>query len=202
MTIIASPAPMTAPKSGFMDKMATVFQRDRYDALTVATGTSIVMSALAFSISFTSLTDLAMDKGLYGWQAWMWPVIVDGLTIVSTLATSALKGKKVAFSWFLLLLGTVISVAANSVHADINGHGPIGIAIGASVPILLLLILHQTILMRRQKRANEAAEVAPAEVPEVAAPAPVVAPQPQVEAQTIMVAPIHAVTEQQIPVNA
>ena len=46
----------------------------------------------AFWLSFTALADLAARSGVDRGQAWAWPLIVDGIIVVATVAVVALAG--------------------------------------------------------------------------------------------------------------
>ena len=49
----------------------------------------------AFWLSFTALADLAARSGVDRGQAWAWPLIVDGIIVVATVAVVALAGQQV-----------------------------------------------------------------------------------------------------------
>ena len=89
----------------------------RWAVITSVAGT-VFIAAGAFWLSFTSLADLARRSGIGAGQAWAWPLIVDGVIVVSTVAVVALAGKRAAwYPWALLVGGAAVSVTANSLHA-------------------------------------------------------------------------------------
>ena len=89
----------------------------RLAVMTAVAGT-VLIAAGAFWLSFTSLADLARRSGIDAGQAWAWPLIVDGIIVVATVAVVALAGTRVAwYPWLLLILGAGLSVTANSIHA-------------------------------------------------------------------------------------
>ena len=89
----------------------------RWAAVTAIAGT-VFIAAGAFWLSFTSLADLAARSGVGQGQAWAWPLIVDGIIVVSTVAVVALAGQRSAwYPWTLLAAGAVVSVTANAIHA-------------------------------------------------------------------------------------
>jgi hypothetical protein len=130
------------------------------DGIRLATRTAIVGTVFiavgAFWLSFTSLSDLARRSGLDPAQAWIWPLIVDGIIVVATVAVVALAGSKVAwYPWMLLFAGAAISVAANAIHAVVAETTEVPLVLAAAVasvpPLVLLAITHLTsVLMRRQ----------------------------------------------------
>ncbi|UJD20874.1 hypothetical protein SEA_ZIMMER_36 [Mycobacterium phage Zimmer] len=119
-------------------------------ALGVATGGTVAVGGLAFALSFTALSDLAAHNGVPASQSWMLPLVIDGGVIVATAATVALKGR---YAWFLLLLGSLVSVAGNVAHAQ--PHGLLPMFIAAVPPLWLLAATHLTVLLSRQGSDND-----------------------------------------------
>lgn len=108
----------------------------------------------AFWLSFTSLADLAARSGIGAGQAWAWPLIVDGIIVVATVAVVALAGQKAAwYPWALLIGGAVVSVTANALHAivaaDADVPAVLAAAIAAVPPVVLLAITHLTVILTR-----------------------------------------------------
>ncbi len=89
----------------------------RWAVITSVVGT-VFIAAGAFWLSFTALADLAPRSGIGAGQAWAWPLIVDGVIVVSTVAVVALAGERAAwYPWTLLIGGAAVSVTANALHA-------------------------------------------------------------------------------------
>ncbi|AAN01789.1 hypothetical protein SEA_BUZZBUZZ_36 [Mycobacterium phage BuzzBuzz] len=125
----------------------------------VATGGTIAVGALAFSLSFTALADLATDNGVSSSQAWMVPLVIDGGVIVATAATLALRQSR-WFAWSLLVLSSLVSVAGNVAHANATSGTVISMVIAAIPPLWLLAATHLTVMLSRQRSGNEAVPVA------------------------------------------
>lgn len=123
--------------------------------ITAVIGT-VSIAVGAFWLSFTSLSDLARRSGLNPNQAWIWPLIVDGIIVVATVAVVALAGSRMAwYPWMLLAAGAAISVAANALHAVVADTTEVPLVLAAAVssvpPLVLLAITHLTsVLMRHQ----------------------------------------------------
>lgn len=143
-----------------MSKNATPLSRP-----IVMTGfaTTVIIAAGAFILSFAALTDLAVMSGLNPSLAWIWPIIVDGLIVASTVAIVALAGherKVLAYPWMLLFFGAVVSTAANAVHAilAVGGEGAVPPAVSAIVaampPVVLLAITHLTVILVQKSAAK------------------------------------------------
>jgi hypothetical protein len=125
----------------------------------------VFIAALAFWLSFTALTHLAMRAGIAESQAWAWPLIVDGIIVVATVSVVAMARRKGSwYPWLLLVSGAAVSVTANSVHAAM----PAGVdlppvlaaAVSAVPPIVLLAITHLTVVLTRpdEEQDNDAEE--------------------------------------------
>lgn len=109
----------------------------------------------AFWLSFTALADLAARSGIAVGQAWVWPLIVDGIIVVATVSVVALAGQKSAwYPWMLLAGGALISVTANAVHAVVSADADVPSLLAAAVaavpPIVLLAITHLTVILTRR----------------------------------------------------
>ena len=102
--------------------------------VTAITGT-VFIAAGAFWLSFTALADLAQRSGIEAGQAWAWPLIVDGIIVVATVAVVALanQSRPTWYPWTLLAAGAVVSVTANAIHAIIAADTDVPAVLAASV---------------------------------------------------------------------
>jgi Protein of unknown function (DUF2637)/Homeodomain-like domain len=132
----------------------------QWAVITSVAGT-VFIAAGAFWLSFTSLADLARRSGIGDGQAWAWPLIVDGVIVVSTVAVVALGGERVAwYPWTLLAGSAAVSVTANSLHAVVSADADVPAGLAASVaavpPVVLLAITHLTVILTRARPAEPA----------------------------------------------
>lgn len=148
---------------------------------TAATGT-VLIGIGAFWLSFMALADLAARSGIAPEQAWIWPLLVDGLIVVSTIAVVALDGRSGAwYPWALLICGALVSVAANALHAIVAADASVPAVLAATVaavpPLVLLASTHLTVVLTRSTSAPPHTAHTP--------PEPSVAPEPitAIEAQ-------------------
>ncbi len=130
-------------------------------AVATATGGTVGIAGFAFWLSFIALTDLARRSGVAEGQAWAWPLIVDGLIVVATVAAFALDGHRSAwYPWLLLIAATGVSVAGNVMHATVTAeHGVPALLAGcvaAVPPLMLLASTHLTVVLIRSTRVPEA----------------------------------------------
>lgn len=136
----------------------------RSPALATAVTGTVLIAAGAFWLSFTTLADLARRAGIDPAQAWAWPLIVDGIIVVATVAVVALSSRpgraSVWYPWALLLAGAGVSVAANAVHAtiaaDADVPNPVAAAVAAVPPVVLLAITHLTVQLTRPAQPDVA----------------------------------------------
>ncbi|SDU77117.1 DUF2637 domain-containing protein [Jiangella alkaliphila] len=139
---------MSAPWQGGLEGGARVALR------TAVTGT-VVIGAGAFWLSFTALTDLARRSGIDPGQAWAWPLIVDGIIVVTTVAVVAMsrRGQPAWYPWMLLLAGAAVSVLANALHAGLTDDVDVPVALAAPVaavpPLVLVAVTHLTVVLAR-----------------------------------------------------
>ena len=123
-------------------------------AVVTAVAGTVFIAAGAFWLSFTALADLARRSGVDAGQAWAWPLIVDGIIVVATVAVVALAGQRGAwYPWMLLAAGAVVSVTANAIHAvvaaDADVPGVLAACVAAVPPLVLLAITHLTVILTR-----------------------------------------------------
>ena len=165
-----------------MSTTETVSPRGRRLAVVTAITGTVFIAAGAFWLSFTALADLARRSGIDAGQAWAWPLIVDGIIVVATVAVVALasQSRPTWYPWTLLAAGAVVSVTANAIHAIIAADTDVPSLLAASVaaipPLVLLLITHLTVILTRPTTTpnTDVIEEVPAEtvVPSQAVAAP------------------------------
>ena len=111
------------------------------DLLTrVATGLTVAaLAGVAGAISFSHMSQLALQHDQLGWKSVAFPISVDGLELVSSLYILAQRraGHPAGrLPWVALLVGTAASLAAN---VAVGGHDPVGRAL-AGWPAISLLV--------------------------------------------------------------
>lgn len=168
----------------------------RWAVVAAASGT-VVIGAGAFWLSFTALADLAVRSGIAEGQAWVWPILVDGLIVVATVAVVALDRHRSAwYPWTLLIAGALVSVTANAAHAivaaSISVPGVMAAIVASVPPLVLLASTHLTVILIRSTTPPlsndkpELTEAADDEMPQLQAvghPAAITA-VPRTEAET------------------
>ncbi|MGW5385277.1 DUF2637 domain-containing protein [Nocardia sp. NPDC003963] len=155
------------------------------------------VGAAAFRLSFSTLEDLARLARMPADDAWLFPLIVDGTILLATFGLLVCAHHKSERNFFLgvLVVGSLVSVAGNSVHAVAAGQPLPGWAaalVAAVAPISLLVDTHGLALLFRvaaRQRAEAQAEPEPvaesepasAALPAESAPEPVTDPVPEPE---------------------
>ncbi|MFF2267413.1 DUF2637 domain-containing protein [Cellulosimicrobium cellulans] len=122
--------------------------------MATAVAGTVFIAVGAFWLSFTALADLARRSGIDARQAWAWPLIVDGVIVVSTVGVVALARQRSAwYPWGLLAAGALVSVTANAIHAvvaaDADVPGVLAASVAAVPPLVLLAITHLTVILTR-----------------------------------------------------
>lgn len=139
-------------------------------AVVSAASGNVLIGCDAFWLSFTALADLAFRSGIAADKSWAWPLLVDGLIVVATIAVVALDGHQAAwYAWTLLIAGALVSVTANSLHAivaaDATVPGLLAAAVAAVPPLVLLASTHLTVVLIRSTKNAPATQ--PVHVPAV-----------------------------------
>jgi hypothetical protein len=94
-------------------------------------------------------------------QAWAWPLIVDGIIVVATVAVVALRGRPGhRYAWMLVVVGAVVSVTVNGVQAVMPPGMVLPAGLAAAVcampPIVLLAITHLTVVLAKHDDEHNA----------------------------------------------
>jgi hypothetical protein len=150
--------------------------RRGWAVVTAASGT-VLIGCGAFWLSFTALADLAARSGIGTGQAWIWPLLVDGLIVVATVAVVALDRQAAAwYPWALLIAGALVSVTANAAHALVAAEttvpGVLAGTVAAVPPLVLLASTHLTVVLTRPTHAPGEP---PTETPRVETSSPLLA---------------------------
>ena len=164
--------------------------------VTAAAGT-VLIGLGAFWLSFMALADLAARSGIAAGQAWIWPLLVDGLIVVSTIAVVALDGRAGAwYPWALLICGALVSVAANALHsivaAETSVPGVLAATVAAVPPLVLLASTHLTVVLTRSTSTPSSTTGKSPELPAVteSEPEPAIGseqdPAPEPEAEVVL----------------
>ncbi len=122
---------------------------------------TFLLAVGAFWLSFTTLRGLAAMAGVPAEQAWVWPLIVDGVIVEATISVVALRNARAAarrFAWLLLATGAAVSVAANITHAivaDTAVPSAVAAVVASVPPLVLLAMTHLTVELTRNTSASD-----------------------------------------------
>ncbi|NKY29444.1 DUF2637 domain-containing protein [Nocardia gamkensis] len=136
----------------------------------------IAVGAAAFRLSFATLKDLAVLAHIPASDAWLFPLIVDGTILLATFGVLVLaNAPERRFFVTVLVIGSVVSVAGNSLHAVAAGRELpwwASALVAAIAPISLLADTHGLALLIRaaQRDSAPAPVVEPAQVRATAEP--------------------------------
>lgn len=118
------------------------------------------VGAAAFRLSFATLRDLAVLAHIPQGDAWLFPLIIDG-TIVQATAGALVLAKSADRRFFIwvLVVGALVSVLGNSIHAVASGRAlpPWLCAVVAAIaPISLLVDTHGLAVLFRASQHDPA----------------------------------------------
>ncbi|MFE5283876.1 DUF2637 domain-containing protein [Nocardia sp. NPDC056611] len=155
--------------------------------LGLAVAAILAVGLAAFRLSFVGLRELAVAAGIPAGDAWLFPVVIDITTAIAAALALAATDDDVR-QWFsrVLIVGTVVSIAGNALHAVLRGQllptwgcvlvvSVAPIAVFADVHGLILLIASMTSIPRPAPADSSPAQ---AVVPVSAPPAPVYVDEP------------------------
>lgn len=164
------------------DQSAGMMRLARWSAALIIVG----VGAAAFRLSFSTLQDLARISGMPAADAWLFPLIVDGTILLATFGVLVCAHHRSERRFFLgvLIVGSLVSVAGNSVHAVVATDSPLGLfaaLVAAVAPISLLVDTHGLALLFRVSTTEPEPAPAPAALPAESVPEPVTDPVPEPE---------------------
>lgn len=124
---------------------------------------TIVLTAVAFWLSYEHLHDVAGDHGLSGERAWAWPATLDMFIVIGELLIlrASLMQKIDPWSWVCASIGSVGSITLNVVGVGKDA-GSLDYVIAAVPPVAALLAFG--ILMRQLHEAITAYVSAPPKI--------------------------------------
>jgi hypothetical protein len=124
---------------------------------------TIVLTAVAFWLSYEHLHDVAGDHGLSGERAWAWPATLDMFIVIGELLIlrASLMQKIDPWSWVCASIGSVGSITLNVVGVGKDA-GTLDYVIAAVPPVAALLAFG--ILMRQLHEAITAYVSAPPKI--------------------------------------
>ena len=144
------------------------------------------VGAAAFVLSFTTLRDLAVLAHIPAGTAWLFPLIIDGTIVQATAGMLVLASSpERRFFTRVLIVGAVVSVAGNAIHAVAAEHplpAWLCAVVAAIAPISLLVDTHGLAVLFRAAQHDSA-------------------PDPVPEATEVPAAPVQAAVETPTPVE-
>ncbi|MFI8976944.1 DUF2637 domain-containing protein [Nocardia asteroides] len=128
----------------------------------VSVASTVLVNVCAFAMSLVSLTDLAGGHGVPQWQAWMLPLVLEGLVMASTAGTVNLTGHRAAYAWVLMILSTLTAATGNVVHAYLSAsqvvtvESVVAMVVAAVPSFWLLLSTHLTVMLINNPKLDTA----------------------------------------------
>ncbi|WP_084721702.1 DUF2637 domain-containing protein [Rhodococcus marinonascens] len=128
-----------------------------FDAVVIVSVIYLI-AGLAFLLSYSKLTDLASRANYGPFMAHAWPLIVDGLAVIATVAVMRMRRR--GYAWCLLSAGTLVSIVAAVASAMLppGPLPPLAVAAVSVVPPLCLLVAPHLAVKLQRELAAEAAQ--------------------------------------------
>ena len=129
--------------------------------LVVARAGVAVVGATALVLSYGALHSLALAANISPSLAWLWPVAVDVLAVVSAIAARTFHGRlSSVYAWLVLVLFLSLSVWGNGLHATlatVQLTSAQAVVVSATPPVALALALHLLLMMLARTAPNSPA---------------------------------------------
>jgi Protein of unknown function (DUF2637) len=121
---------------------------------------------LSFWTSFTAQADVVARSGVAQTQAWVWPVVLDGQTVLGTVTALVVRrvGAARRYAWALVWVSAILSITGN-VLENVMPTGPmpmpVRVVIACIPPAALLADTHLLLMLTRHraKVAHHAAHI-------------------------------------------
>ncbi|WP_160312704.1 DUF2637 domain-containing protein [Jiangella alkaliphila] len=134
-------------------------------ALIVTVFADVVLALGAFTLSFDALRELALAAGLRPELVWIWPLVVDGFMVVSTINAVVLSERIPRAAWYpgiALVVFAMVSVAGNGLHAARHADTdvisvPVAAVVSAIPAVALLIISHLIVVLLMARRRSPGA---------------------------------------------
>ncbi|WP_083459568.1 DUF2637 domain-containing protein [Jiangella muralis] len=131
-------------------------------ALIVTVFADALLALGAFALSFDALRELALAAGLRTELVWIWPLVVDGFMVVSTINAVVLSERIPRAAWYpgiALVVFAVVSIAGNGLHAARHADMdvisvPVAAVVSAIPAVALLIISHLIVVLLIARRRN------------------------------------------------
>ncbi|KZM72179.1 DUF2637 domain-containing protein [Nocardia terpenica] len=141
---------------------------------------SVVVAWKAFEMSYAALCGLAVNNKVDPDLASNLPIALEGLTIGAIIATAHFKTKSLAW-WYsigVFLMASIASIVGNVQYAKEIGGGTVAQVLHGGMPVILMLAVHLTLMLREEKQSTVATvEAAQPVMDTVNAPAADLAPE-------------------------
>ncbi|WP_158603033.1 DUF2637 domain-containing protein [Jiangella rhizosphaerae] len=131
-------------------------------ALIVTVFADACLALGAFTLSFDALRELALAAGLRSELVWIWPLVVDGFMVVSTINAVVLSERIPRAAWYpaiALIVFAMVSIAGNGLHAARHADTdvisvPVAAVVSAIPAVALLIISHLIVVLLMARRRS------------------------------------------------
>jgi hypothetical protein len=120
-----------------------------------------IVSVSTFVLLYAGLVDLARIAGMADFRSWLYPLAIDGMVAAAYAATLVLRRGHLAFAWFVVVVGSFLSLVGQWLHAERTSDWTFAGPIAAAPALCMALVWHLLFLVvTRHEEAPEEAPVA------------------------------------------
>jgi hypothetical protein len=121
-----------------------------------------IVSVSTFVLLYAGLVDLARIAGMADFRSWLYPLAIDGMVAAAYASTLVLRRGHLAFAWFVVVVGSFLSLVGQWLHAERTSDWTFAGPIAAAPALCMALVWHLLFLVvTRHEDAPEVAEEAP-----------------------------------------
>lgn len=128
----------------------------RISAMTA--GLVLTLAAIAFTLSYNALRDVAVTHGVGEWLSYLWPLLIDFALLVFSLAVlrANLRGERAWWPWALVGIFTLGTVGFNFFHAQADSIPVWAVAVAAPIALFFSFETLMGMVRAEVKRAGVA----------------------------------------------
>lgn len=137
-----------------------------------------IVSVSTFVLLYVGLVDLARLAGIHDFRSWLYPLAIDGMVAAAYAATLALSGHALAFAWFVVGVGSAMSLVGQWLHAASLTAWEWAGPVAAAPALSMALVWHLMWLVVKRQEPTPDTVTEPTEEP-TEEPTPVAEPTPE-----------------------
>lgn len=128
---------------------------------TAVRAAATIVSVSTFVLLYAGLVDLARIAGMADFRSWLYPLAIDGMVAAAYASTLVLRRGHLAFAWFVVTVGSLLSLIGQWLHAERTSEWTFAGPIAAAPALCMALVWHLLFLVvTRREEVAETVELA------------------------------------------